>query len=123
MCVSVFDPKLPNNTGCFCPVTFLRVRLNRAIKRCRPDGGIYANCGLDRETGYFATAVSPVRLNSHHLLENRQFVAELTKIRGKKAAKGKAKLMLSEPVFVDLQGSNLRFQSRGRNAEPGCGTR
>ena len=23
MCVSVFDPKLPNNRGCFCPVTFL----------------------------------------------------------------------------------------------------
>ena len=37
-----FDPKLPNNTGCFCPVTFLRVRFNTAIKRCRPDGGIYA---------------------------------------------------------------------------------
>jgi hypothetical protein len=28
-----------------------------------------------------------------------------------------------EPVFVDLEGSNLRFQSRGRNAELGCGTR
>jgi len=31
--------------------------------------------------------------------------------------------MLFKPVFVDLQESNLRFQSRGRNAELGCGTR
>jgi hypothetical protein len=29
---------------------------------------------------------------------------------------GKAKLVLFKPVFVDFQGSNLRFQRRGRNA-------
>ena len=34
-----------------------------------------------------------------------------------------AKLTLLKPVFVDFQGSNFRFQSRGRNAELGCRTR
>jgi hypothetical protein len=48
---------------------------------------------------------------------------EFTTIRGKKRQKGKVKLTLLKPVFVDFQGSNFRFQSRGRNAELGCGTR
>ena len=59
---------------------------------------------------------------SQHLRESR-ICREFTAIRGKKRQKGKVKLTLLKPVFVDFQGSNLRFQSRGRNAELGCGTR
>ena len=41
---------------------------------------------------------------------------EFTTIRGKKRQKDKPKLAPFKPVFLDLQGSNFRFQSRGRNA-------
>ena len=47
---------------------------------------------------------------------------EFTAIRGK-TAKGQVKLPLLKSVFVDFQGSNFRFQSRGRKAELGGGTR
>jgi hypothetical protein len=47
----------------------------------------------------------------------------MTKISYNVSAKGKVKLSLLESVFVDFQGSNFRFQSRGRKAELGCGTR
>ena len=63
-----------------------------------------------------------VRLTSHHILDKSRICREFTTIRGKRQ-KGKVKLTLLKPVFVDLQGSNFRFQSRGRKAELGCGTR
>jgi hypothetical protein len=54
---------------------------------------------------------------------NREFVTNSQRFAEKKRQKGNAKLTLFKPVFVDLQGSNFRFQRRGRNAEFGCGTR
>ena len=63
----------------------------------------------------------PMRLTSHTSRKSR-ICREFTTIRGKKRQRGKVKLTLLKPVFVDFQGSNFRFQSRGRNAELGCGT-
>ena len=63
-----------------------------------------------------------VHLTIHKILENRKFIANSQRFAERSGKRGKAKLMLFKLVFVDLQGSNLRFQSRGRNAELGCGT-
>jgi hypothetical protein len=49
------------------------------------------------------------------------FIVNLRAVFGRNRAhsleNGNAKLTLFKPVFVDLQGSNFRFQPRGRNAD------
>ena len=61
-----------------------------------------------------------VRLTNHNISGNREFIANSQRFAERRQT-GKVKLTLLKPVFVDSQGSNFRFQSRGRNAELGCG--
>jgi hypothetical protein len=76
----------------------------------------------------------PVRLTSHtskqivnlsriHNNSRKEAVKRQRKKYPRRGISGMGPLAVFKAVFVDPERSNLRFQSRGRNAELGCGTR